>query len=92
MVDERQFKILGDRAAWKEWERVGLPRTAPWSLLAPHERQALRNHGQTLERLNERGGLSPREMMCVLEDRSWSPPIETETQAATRLAKLLTER
>ena len=41
----------------------------PWSLVTPHQRQARSNHDQTLERLAERGGLSPGEMMAVLEDR-----------------------
>lgn len=44
----------------------------PWGIIAPHEQQAQRNHGgQTLQRLAERGGLSPCEAVAVLEDRSW---------------------
>lgn len=43
----------------------------PWHLIAPHEAQAQRNHGQTLERLAQRGGLDPIEAMCVLEDREY---------------------
>jgi hypothetical protein len=35
--------------------------------VAPHEAQAQFNHGgQTLERLNERGGLSPYELYAVV--------------------------
>lgn len=42
----------------------------PWWIIAPHEKQAIKNHGgQTLERLAERGGLSPSEALAVLEDR-----------------------
>ncbi len=44
------------------------PASVPWSLLAPHEARAKRNHDQTLERLAERCGLSPYEMRCVLLD------------------------
>lgn len=40
-----------------------------WSMLAPHESQAQTNHGQTLRRLAERGGLSPREALAILENR-----------------------
>jgi len=36
-----------------------------------HEKQALRNHGQTLKRLAERGGLGWIEMLCVLENREY---------------------
>lgn len=42
------------------------PRAVPWDFIAPHEAQAQRNHDQSLERLAQRGGLSPYEMvMCV---------------------------
>lgn len=40
-----------------------------WSVIAGHERQAMHNHGQTLERLAERGGLSPAEAVAIIEDR-----------------------
>ena len=32
--------------------------TIPWKSIAPHEKQALINHGQSLEKLASRGGLS----------------------------------
>ncbi|MCD2164331.1 hypothetical protein [Comamonas koreensis] len=45
----------------------------PWSMIAPHEKQAQANHGgQTLERLAERGGLSFCEAAAIMEDRRWS--------------------
>ena len=44
----------------------------PWALIEPHRQQAMKNHGQTLERLAERGGLSFDEAAAVLEDRKWS--------------------
>ena len=44
----------------------------PWAMIAPHEMQAIQNHGgQTLARLAERGGLSPCEALAVLDDRAW---------------------
>ena len=43
----------------------------PWSMIAPYEDQAQRNHSQSLERLAERGGLSPGEALAVMECRSW---------------------
>lgn len=46
-------------------------RAVPWAFVAPHERQAQRNHYQTLDRLAQRGGLSPCELVAVLEDRPW---------------------
>lgn len=47
---------------------VGLP----WEMIEPHAKQAYSNHSQTLERLAERGGLSPCEAVAILEDRRWS--------------------
>lgn len=47
--------------------------TIPFALIAPHERQAQKNHRQTLARLAERGGLSPSEALAVLEDRRRHP-------------------
>lgn len=52
-------------------ERAGGKFTIPWELIAQHEEQALKNHGQTLKRLAERGGLSFCEALAVLEDRQW---------------------
>lgn len=45
--------------------------TIPWAMIAPHERQAQANHSQTLDRLRERGGLSPCEALAILENRPW---------------------
>lgn len=45
----------------------------PWTAIAPHEQQAQKNHGQSLARLAERGGLSWNEALAVLEDRAYSP-------------------
>ena len=59
----------------------------PWSLIAPHEQQAQRNHGQSLRRLAERGGLSHGEAVAVIEDREWSPMEQAE--AEKRLEELV---
>lgn len=62
----------------------------PWALLAPHEAQAQRNHGQTLERLAERGGLGADEMVAILEDRPWSSVrLLSMEQALTKLLELV---
>jgi hypothetical protein len=39
----------------------------PLELFKPHQRQALHNHGQTLERLAQLGGLSWAEALAILE-------------------------
>lgn len=40
----------------------------PWSLIEPHQDRAWKNHQQSLDRLDERGGLSACEALCVIED------------------------
>jgi len=44
----------------------------PFAMLVPHEKQALRNHGQSLNRLAERGGLAHSEAIDILEGRKWN--------------------
>lgn len=71
----------------------------PWELIAPHEKQALRNHAQNLEKLAYRGGLSPCEAVAILEDKDyrtrWPKPIQSaeemvahNTEAINRLREL----
>ncbi len=50
----------------------------PWNMLANHEKQALINHGQTLDRLAQRGGLSPCEALAILSDRPWRRRLERD--------------
>lgn len=44
----------------------------PWEVIAAHEKQAMENHGQTIKRLAERGGLDWTEALAVLEDRRYT--------------------
>jgi hypothetical protein len=78
-VNDRRFPVLQPqtRADAARAIAAGTPRDVPWSLLAPHEQRALDNHDQTLERLAERGGLAPCEMLAIIENRRWrSMPLE----------------
>ncbi|WP_346930273.1 hypothetical protein [Clostridium sp.] len=43
----------------------------PLEVIKAHEKQAIINHGQTLDRLSQRGGLDWKETLCVLEDREF---------------------
>jgi hypothetical protein len=86
--------------AYETHERINDARNAgvtqlvvglPWEMILPHDKQARRNHDQTLQRLAERGGLSACEALAVLEDRSWHelrlPFAEAHRQLAERLAR-----
>lgn len=57
-----------------------------WELIAPHEAQAEKNHGQSLKTLHSRGGLSACEAVAVLEGRPWHRM--TLDAAHARLAEL----
>jgi hypothetical protein len=63
----RRFPIQDEAKRGEPPARLSIP----WGMIAPQEAQALQNHDQTLQRLAERGGLSPAEAICILEGRSW---------------------
>ena len=48
---------------------LGYPLAIPISMLSPQ--QAISNHGQTLERIAERGGLSLSEAAALASGRAW---------------------
>lgn len=57
------MRVLFDSREWKQYP--DFPQEFPDSLF--NEEWALKIHGQTLQRLNERGGLDPHEMICNIE-------------------------
>lgn len=67
MTETRMFPILIDH----EGTAGPCPSAIPWECIAPYEKHALNNHGQTLERLAQRGGLSPIEAYMVFIGRRW---------------------
>lgn len=77
----RQFPILQSKP----------PQTIPWAMLIPHEAQAWINHGQTLEELANRGGLSWAETLAVLQNKKWRVAIQTEIEAEPIVKKLVKE-
>jgi hypothetical protein len=64
----KTFPIL----SWSIRNLPDSPKSVPWSFMEGHAEQAMENHSQTLERLAERGGLSPLEMYLVVSNKSWS--------------------
>ena len=73
-LEERLFPIMDGPAI-------------PWSAIAPYESRAKKNHGQSLQRLAERGGLSCGEALAVLEDRPWTPQSGAEALLHALLEK-----
>lgn len=71
-----------DEAYEAQHKGTAYPRSVPWDLVKEHERQAERNHSQSLDRLAERGGLSPKELWCVIHDMHFRDAKEmTEAKA-----------
>ena len=54
--------------------------TIPWESIASHKAQALINHGQSLEKLASRGGLSWCEALAVLRDSKFITMPEEEAK------------
>ena len=50
------------------------PRSASWDVVKDHEKQAQSNHSQSLTHLAGRGGLSPKELWCVVHDKGFYDP------------------
>lgn len=77
-----QFPVL--RSRWRDPQE-----SIPWSVIAPHERQALRNHSQTLRRLAERGGLAWTEMLAVLTDSYWEDVTHDRVRAKDEVLRIV---
>ncbi len=78
---ERMFPILGSDTI----------KAVPWAVLALHESQAQRNHGQLLERLARRGGLGVDEACAIIDGVGWGKWRKDRSQAfwAARLMGLV---
>jgi hypothetical protein len=97
LLDDEMFPVLwqGSRQYKEDLERLGCPRFVPWEFMVPLTAAAQRLHDQTLERLAERGGLSPEEILALelpatapTADKlaAWrAPPSETVPKLLARL-------
>lgn len=84
-VKGKMFKLMHIR----QYDPDDMIRFVPWGFVEPHEQQALKNHDQTLETLNRRGGLCCCEMLSILEDRRF---MEVDHKIAyAKILKLLEE-
>jgi hypothetical protein len=62
----KQFKIMISHQGTKG----PCPSSIQWDVIAPFEGMAMVNHGQSLERLHERGGLDPVETYFVMTGKT----------------------
>lgn len=66
----KTFPILNSCVRRCREQGFHTPRVVLYDLVKRHERQALENHSQTVDRLAERGGLSWFELLMVMTDSS----------------------
>ena len=80
--------LLGDQ--WSIWQ--GVPDSIPWEAISTHERQARINHGQSLDVLAKRGGLSPYELLAVMFDQPfWRCMLPEPTTVIDKLKEKIAE-
>jgi hypothetical protein len=82
-VSEKRFRVIVGQSRLPRAVRDRWPRDVPWEFVETFRAQAEDNHNQTLERLNERGGLGPDEMWLAahglgLFQSRVQPPSEEE--------------
>ncbi len=51
--------------------------SVPWEVMAPHESQCQKNHGQSIQRIAERGGFGCSEAWAVVNALDYYKAIET---------------
>ena len=69
--NEREF-VKGK--AWNPKESMGIMNSnikIPLEIFIPHEKQALKNHDQTIEVLSQRGGINSSEALAILGDKEF---------------------
>lgn len=66
--EERQFPVLwqGSREYIDKLKELNCPRKVPWAFIEQYHDECLNNHDQTPQRLAERGGLGPEEIVAVV--------------------------
>lgn len=85
------FRVITGQSRVPRAERETWPREVPWTLVEPWRQQIESNHGQTLERLNERGGLAPDEMWLAAHGHGLFKVKIDEREAAAWLVLALAD-
>lgn len=77
--------MLNQQYHLKREERFELPLNVPWEFVETFRAQIEKNHGQTLERLAERGGLAPTELWLAAHGHTLFRVKITDLEAITWL-------
>ena len=78
MSDGRSFPVMQIPEHVREIPTPIRLHRIPWVAIEGHAKQVEINHHSTVERLAERGGLSPKEILAVLRDVRWHEVKETK--------------
>lgn len=73
-INTKEFPILMSGSAEPK-------HTVPWGIFDNHIEQVIRNHGQSLEELAARGGLSYEEIYFILHDSVFTKPAPSKQEA-----------
>ncbi len=65
------FPVMKSQLKAERTESAHWPETVPFALVQAHADRCQRNHSQTPQRLKERGGLAPTELIAVLLDQPY---------------------
>jgi hypothetical protein len=72
-MPERVMRIMQPDSDWRLKAKPVRVDSLPWGMFCEvAARQTQANHGQTLDRLSERGGLTAPEAVCILICRHWA--------------------
>jgi hypothetical protein len=82
---EKRFPIH----SWSIRNFPRCPKSVPWGLVQPHEKQAFKNHDQSLACLASRGGLCASEFWAVLNGTRWRHELISEDAAVDWLIKVI---
>ena len=71
-------------------QKGSLLKSVPWNVVENHDAMAQSNHGQTLKRLAERGGMAPREMLKIIQGEPLFPYTKgKELEAELKLIEII---
>ena len=86
----REFNVLTDATyalrCHRDESTLRAPHWVPWSLVEPHEAQAIKNHGRDLYDIEMHGGLYPAQIAALLLDVE---ACEISTEEAVKFLHLL---
>ncbi len=70
-MSSTMFPIMMDERKWETLNADQLPRQVPMKFMAQFRVRIMKTHSQTVERLAERGGMTPTEICAAMYDKGF---------------------